>query len=227
MRRGETPTWGTFLVGVAAATLVSVSVVTGVSATAVAAPPLVEAAPSVGTVDTTRPTVADQTKGETPNVSSTLHRLAEADDREAFAAAHGIDLRDGRVVVVVELRGRSTLPDGYDATVQQTATVGGETFVQAWVPVDRVVPLAEEPGVAYVRLPDRADASGSASASTSSRGEPTSAPDAGSTVRETDAGSTARETESRPTTRNTDVLVVVVAIGIAAVAVGLYGRGRR
>ena len=36
MRRGETPTRGTFLVGVAAATLVSVSVVTGVSATAVA-----------------------------------------------------------------------------------------------------------------------------------------------------------------------------------------------
>ncbi|AUV81888.1 hypothetical protein C2R22_09695 [Salinigranum rubrum] len=224
MRRGETPNRGTFLVGVAAATLVGVSVATGVSATAVAAPPLAETTSSVETADATRPTPADQTKGETPpNVSSTLHRLVDADDREAFASAHGIDLRDGRVVVVVELRGRSTLPDGYDATVQQTATVGGETFVQAWVPVDRVVPLAEEPGVAYVRLPDRADASGSASASAPSKGERTAAPDARSTARETDA----REAESRPTTRNTDVLVVVVAVVVAVVAVGLYGRVRR
>jgi hypothetical protein len=206
-------------VGVAAATLVGVSVVTGVSAAAVAAPPFTETGPPTVAVDTTPPTAADRTAGEkSPNVSSTLQQLVEADDREAFAATRGIDLRDGRAVVVVELRGRSTLPDGYDATVQRTATVGGETVVQAWVPVDRIVPLAEEPGVAYVRLPDRADSSGSASASASSKAERTSSPDAGSTTRETDV---------QPTTRSTDVLVVVVAIGVAAVAAGLYGGRRR
>lgn len=155
---------------------------------------------------------ADQTTtgGKSPNVSSTLLELVGADDREAFAAAHGIELRDGRVVVVVELRGRSTVPEGYDVTAQQTATVDGATFVQATVPVDELVPLSDDPGVAYVRLPDRADPGGNP---TVTNGPPE------------------RETPSSPAasqpTRQTDVLLVVTVIGVAALAVGLYGRVRR
>lgn len=153
-----------------------------------------------------------QTKpgADAPNVSSVLRQLVSADDREAFASAHGIDLRNGRVVVVVELDGRSTVPDGYDVTVEQTATVGGETFVQAWVPVDDVVPLSDEPGVAYVRLPDRADAGGGEN--TPSVSSPT-------------AATSSPEVDSAP--RHTDVLLVVAAISAALAAVALYGRARR
>jgi hypothetical protein len=219
MRRGETPVRVAFLVGVAAATLVSVVVVAGVSTAAVTTTTLAESDPPSAAVGSTPPAASSPVDRETsPNVSSTLRGLVEADDREAFAAAHDIDLRDGRVVVVVELRGRSTVPDGYEVRVQQTATVGGETVVQARVPVDEVVPLSEEPGVAYVRLPDRAVAAGSPSTKAASKDAPTAAPD---------AGLDARDTDSRPATQYTDVLVFVVAVGVAVVAVGLYGRSRR
>jgi hypothetical protein len=219
MRRGETPSRVAFLVGLTAATLAGAVVVAGVSATAVTTTTLAGPTPPAESVGTAPPAASSQTEPKTSsNVSSTLRGLVEADDREAFAAAHGIDLRDGRVVVVVELRGRSTVPGGYEVTVQQTATVSGETVVQAQIPVNDVVPLSEEPGVAYVRLPDRAEAAGSSSAKAASKDAPTAAPD---------AGPDARNTDSRPTTRHTDVLVVVVAIGVAVVAVGLYGRSRR
>jgi hypothetical protein len=197
------------LARVTVAILVAATLVTSVSAavatvsndtTATSAPLPSERTDAVAPVAPT-----DQTKpgADAPNVSSTLLQLVDADDREAFASAHGIDLRDGRVLVVVELRGRSTVPDGYDVTVEQTATVSGETFVQARVPVDEVVPLSEEPGVAYVRLPDRAAAGGETTTpSVSSPGADSSS-------------------------RQTDVLVVVAAVGAAIAAVGLYGRVRR
>jgi hypothetical protein len=219
MRRGETPLRVALFVGLTAATLAGAVAVAGVSAAAVTTTTLAGSAPPAESVGAAPPAASSQTEPKTSsNVSSTLRGLVEADDRESFAAAHGIDLRDGRVVVVVELRGRSTVPDGYDVTVQQTATVSGETVVQARVPVDDVVPLSEEPGVAYVRLPDRAEAAGSSSTTAASKDAPTAAPDA-----EPDA----RNTDSRPTTRHTDVLVVVVAIGVAVVVVGIYGRSRR
>jgi hypothetical protein len=154
--------------------------------------------------------------GKSANVSSTLVELVRAEDRESFAAAHGIEFEDGRAVVVVELRDRSTLPEGYDARVQQTATVDGRTVVQALVPVDRILALSEEPGVEYVRLPERADA-GTNTARTRAAGD-----GEGGDAGESENGGPGDGSADR----STDVLIVVGAVGLAALAVGLYGRQR-
>lgn len=212
MDRGETRPWAVRLVRVTVAILLGATALSATGVTVVGwTPPTGTTAPSVGVDVTVAPAPTDQTTtaAKSPNVSSTLLQLVDADDRAAFASAHGIDLRDGRVVVVVELRGRSTVPDGYDVTVQQTATVDGETFVQALVPVDDVVPLAADPGVTYVRLPDRADAGGQNDAKDGQSGTETTPGQPG-----------------KSSTRRTDVLVVVVAISIAVVTVGLYGWTR-
>jgi hypothetical protein len=202
---------------VLAATL---AVTCAVAAALVGVGAAVEAAATTDGTDTDGPTAAaarTTPSATATNLSSTLVRLARADDPASFAAAHGIEYADGRALVVVELRGASSLPAGYDATVQQTVTVDGQTVVQALVPVDRLLALAEEPSVAYVRLPERA-----VPGNTEERTEATVP---GSTA--SDRTTSLRTAGDAPAGRGTDVLLFVGAVGLAALAVGLYGRRRR
>lgn len=82
-----------------------------------------------------------------PGLESVLFQLVSADDRETFARERGLELRDGRVLVVVELRAGRTFPADEQADVRRR--FDGE--VQAYLPIDRLVPLAEHGNVSFVR----------------------------------------------------------------------------
>lgn len=86
-----------------------------------------------------------------PSLSSALAGLPEADDRAAYAERHGLALRNGSVLVVVELRAGRDLPAGFDVTVEVRA---GDD-VQARVAVGDLVALAEHENVSFVRPPHR------------------------------------------------------------------------
>lgn len=84
-----------------------------------------------------------------PALESQLYGLATADDPEAYAAAHGIELRNGSVRVLIELDSGATMPEGDDLSV---VTRSGDRVV-AWVPVGQLVPLADHDNVSFVRRP--------------------------------------------------------------------------
>ncbi len=87
-----------------------------------------------------------------PSLDSGLVGLVNADNRTAYANTRGLELRDGRVQVVVELVDGRDFPDGFDLTVEVRA--GGR--VQALVAVDDLVALAEHGNVSFVQPPSRA-----------------------------------------------------------------------
>jgi hypothetical protein len=91
-----------------------------------------------------------------PGLESVLARLVQSDNRTAFAEEHGLQVRDGRVLVVVELENGTDLPDGYDLNV--TSRYGTE--IQAYVAVDDLLALVEEEVVRVVRTPTVAEPQG-------------------------------------------------------------------
>lgn len=82
-------------------------------------------------------------------LESRLYGLVTAENRTAYAAARGLDLRNGSVLVVVELRPGRELPASFDVTVRSRY----ENLVQAFVPVGDLVPIAEHGNVSFVRTP--------------------------------------------------------------------------
>lgn len=110
--------------------------------------------PTTGTSTSTTTITGTMTKH--PSLESTLFELVRAENRTAFATEHGIDVRDGRVLVVVELENGTDLPDGYDPAV---ASEFG-TSVEAYVDIDDLVSLAGEGNVRVVRTPTEAHPQG-------------------------------------------------------------------
>jgi hypothetical protein len=98
---------------------------------------------------------SDETNESMENIDSTLVQLIEATDREEFAEKRGIEYRNGRARVVVEMEENSTFPGGYDTTDELNYTGQGKNLAQAYVPVDGIVSLSDETGVERVRLPLR------------------------------------------------------------------------
>jgi hypothetical protein len=84
-----------------------------------------------------------------PSLDSRLVGLLTADNRTAYADSHDLDLRNDSVLVVLELRPNRSLPTEFDVTVRARH----ENLVQARVPLDSLVTLAEHPNVSYVRPP--------------------------------------------------------------------------
>ena len=87
------------------------------------------------------------------NVGSTLTQLVGASDKEGFAESNGISYRDGRALVVVEMEEGATMPGSYNTTEETNYTGQGKNLAQAYVPVTKIRPLSNEPGVKHVRLP--------------------------------------------------------------------------
>lgn len=101
---------------------------------------------------TPTPTVTDggaASPTKHPALESVLVRLIAAENRTAFAREHGLRLRDGRVLVVVELAKGRTLPDGFDVDV----AARHDSLVQATVEVDELSALAAHRNVSFVRTP--------------------------------------------------------------------------
>lgn len=91
----------------------------------------------------------ESTPTKHPKLESVLVRLVGAENRSAFAEEHKLELRDERVLVVIELGSGQELPDGYQIDVQ--ARHGDD--VQALVTVDDLPAVAEHGNVSFVRTP--------------------------------------------------------------------------
>lgn len=92
-------------------------------------------------------------KGDQPAaLESRLYGLVTAENRTAYADSRRLDLRNGSVRVVVELRDGAELPASFDLTVESRY----ERLVQVFAPVDGLVPLADHGNVSYVRTPREA-----------------------------------------------------------------------
>jgi hypothetical protein len=89
----------------------------------------------------------------TEKMDSTLVQLIEAPDKEEFAERNGIDYRNGRAQVVVEMDEGFTFPEGYNTTNKLNYTGQGENLAQAYVPVNDLISLSNGTGIEYVRLP--------------------------------------------------------------------------
>lgn len=84
-----------------------------------------------------------------PSLDSRLVGLLNAENRTDYAASRDLDLRNGSVLVVVELRPNRSLPPDFDADVRARH----ENLVQAWVPLDELGVLADHANVRFVRPP--------------------------------------------------------------------------
>jgi hypothetical protein len=102
--------------------------------------------------DTPTPTATDgggATPTKHPALESVLVRLIAAENRTAFAADHDLRLRDGKVLVVIELVEGESIPGGFEVDV----TSSHDELVQAYVPIDELSALAEHRNVSFVRTP--------------------------------------------------------------------------
>lgn len=94
---------------------------------------------------------------KTQKLSSLLYDLALAPDPEFFAKKHNIILENHRVRVYIFLEPSSTDPERKKMLENNKIRVekGSKDMLRGLVPVDRLIPLSEEPVVRFIRLPDR------------------------------------------------------------------------
>lgn len=78
-----------------------------------------------------------------------LFDLATADDPDAFATTEDLDAARMVRVVIQLADDAAELPSGYTVVVEAE----GITGIQAWVPLDQLLDLAQESSVAYIRPP--------------------------------------------------------------------------
>lgn len=98
------------------------------------------------------PVVPLGSKSGCAKLESQLAQLARAADPAAFAASAQLDLRNGAVLVVVELQSGASLDDLHGMTIEQRS---GD-LLQARVPVARLCELASDVKVRQVRRPAQA-----------------------------------------------------------------------
>jgi hypothetical protein len=100
---------------------------------------------------TTEPTRANTTDrpDQHPSLDSRLVGLLDAENRTRYADERDLRVRNGSVLVVVELRENRSLPSEFDLDV----TARHDRLVQAWTPIDRLAALAAHENVSFVRPP--------------------------------------------------------------------------
>lgn len=100
-----------------------------------------------------RPTTTNRTEAGTASrsskLASLLHEIAQSSDPEATADARELQTRDGRVLVVIELRPDRDIPSNVDVVV--TSRTEGGTF--AYVEYDDLGTVASHRNVSRVRPP--------------------------------------------------------------------------
>ncbi len=78
-----------------------------------------------------------------------LFDLATAEDPGTYAAQHELDATRMARVVIQLADQADELPSGYAVVVEAE----GMTGIQAWVPIDQLLDLAQESAIAYIRPP--------------------------------------------------------------------------
>lgn len=88
---------------------------------------------------------------EAARLESVLYQLTQTDNVEAFARQRAIDLVDGRVRVIVEIDTGGVLDMGAGVVMESRY----QNLVRVLVPIDQLLPLSQQMGVRFVRLPQR------------------------------------------------------------------------
>lgn len=90
-------------------------------------------------------------------LTSVLYELAVAPDPDHFAKEHHIFLTKGLVKVYISFDPGSSIPEreemieNYNIVIEKTAG----SLSRAWVPVNRLIPLSNEPVIQSITLPKR------------------------------------------------------------------------
>lgn len=85
-----------------------------------------------------------------PKIESVLYQLAQSQSPNEFANAHGIHLDDGKVRVTIELKNET---DQIAAEFNVTTISADNNFVRAFVPINELINLADEPYIVFIRTP--------------------------------------------------------------------------
>jgi len=98
----------------------------------------------------------DQQQTETPKwsdyegqIQRLLFDLATAEDTGSHAATQDLEVRRMTRVVIQLADDAEGLPSGYTVVTEAEGTTG----IQAWVPIDELLELAQASAVAYLRAP--------------------------------------------------------------------------
>jgi predicted trehalose synthase len=97
-----------------------------------------------------QPLNSDITNIKNPKLESVLSELIRSDDLQAFAGAHDLYLKDGRIRVVVEISDKAALLPNY--VMEETRY---EKTVQIMVPIDKIVSLSSQANVTFIRTPSK------------------------------------------------------------------------
>lgn len=85
-------------------------------------------------------------------IDQVLYTLTKSADPQAFARKHGLQLVEGRVRVIIELKSPNVLPK-LSAAVKVEAR--SESFILALVPIAELLILAQDPAVRFIRPPEK------------------------------------------------------------------------
>ena len=92
-----------------------------------------------------------KTKQAPENLESVLYQLVKCQDKDKneFAEAHGLYLKDDKVRVIIELKDKKLVFERDDIVIETRY----ENLVQALVPLDNLILLSEDDNVSYIRTP--------------------------------------------------------------------------
>lgn len=99
--------------------------------------------------DQQQPTEAPEWSDYQGQIQRPLFDLATAEDTDSYAATQELEVRRMTRVVIQLADDADGLPSGYTVVKETEGTTG----IQAWVPVDELLELAQASAVAYLRAP--------------------------------------------------------------------------
>lgn len=90
-----------------------------------------------------------KTKQAPENLESVLYQLVKCQNKNDFAEANGLYLKDDKVRVIIELKDKKLDFEREDVVIETRY----ENLVQALVPLDNLIPLSEDENINYIRAP--------------------------------------------------------------------------
>ncbi len=95
-------------------------------------------------------TGAANEKAANPKLDQVLYQLATSKDPKAFAIQKGINMSGESVRVIITVADGADIPGEFHVIIEQR----DKNIIQALVPVNELLDLANEPGVSYIKVPE-------------------------------------------------------------------------
>jgi len=94
--------------------------------------------------------IAEKEKTSHPKLEQVLYELAKSNDPEAFAQEKGIAMTDGKVRVIIMLSNDGNVSGKFNLIIEEK----DKNLIQALVPVDAIIDIAEDSNVNFIKIPD-------------------------------------------------------------------------